>query len=117
MKKIFIILLLLFTACTMNENVRKDNVIDVQGMYLYYRGNSELIRCDNNQRIFIKGGKAWKDLEKQYNQLNLEEGEKVYVEVKGKYELIEVGAYGSALVFFVDEVYVIDENKQCGDIE
>lgn len=114
MKKIIVFLITLTLLGCANAGRSSNNEIRVEGMYIYFADAAVLFRCDNGQRIFVRGGEANIELERAYAEARSDFGEKVYVDLGGYYKQVDkMDGMGKELVFFVDTIYEVDGEKKC----
>ncbi len=114
MKKIIVFSMLIFLfGCSFNENLREDRT-KLSGMYVYYADAAILFLCDNDEKVFVRGGEGNIELERRYLDARKKVMDKVYVEIGGYYEMApKMDGEGLERVFLVTDVYEVDPEREC----
>lgn len=113
MKKNIVFFIFVFLMGCSSSNLRGNKEV-VRGMYVYFADSAILFKCNTGERIFIGGGDGNIALERRYLDARKEVGDKVYVELRGRYEMApKMDGEGLEKVFFVSEVISVDNEKEC----
>ena len=113
MKKIIVFSIFLLILGCSSSNTRKGEDV-VRGMFIYFADAAILFQCDSGERVFIRGGEGYLELERTYLEARKEPGDKVYTEIAGRYEMApKMDGEGLEKVFVVSEVITVDNEKEC----
>ena len=113
MKKNILFFIFVFLIGCSSANLRGNKEV-LRGMYVYFADSAILFKCTTGERIFIPGGEGNMDLERRYLNARKEVGDKIYVELQGRYEMTpKMDGEGLEKVFLVSEVISVDSEKEC----
>lgn len=114
-KKIIVFLISMSVlGCSNSRSLSKVSETRIQGMYMYMADAALLYRCDNGERVFIRGGEANIQLEREYAEERSDYGARVYADLGGSFRMVEkMDGEGLEEAFFVSHIYEIDGEKNC----
>ena len=112
MKKVFLLSIILLTACS--QEPPPENIQRYSGDFRYYRGIAEFFDCKERRRYYLHENALYGELLEKFAALGLDEKEDAYVRVKGYWlEEEQMDGVDPFELQAVTEIVEFDASRSC----